>query len=220
MVIFNSLGQPVENSSKPYASKLGKIARSTVSPHYRDWRIVPADRKEEIWRRIRNYFSVPEYVKEKALKQANKYWRCGKTPLRKLCDVPASVPEKKAKVPKNRKKEDWERFVDSVADPKVVAARVRGKAAREAVKALHTTGRDGIARRRHALEQQSPDGVVSRSRVYLATHVYKELPADLAEHFEQVDPNSYELRCRKYVVIKCIFLCGFASSSMRFAFHL
>ncbi|KAI3890108.1 hypothetical protein MKW92_016367, partial [Papaver armeniacum] len=55
---------------------------------------------------------------------------------------------------------------------------------------------DGIARRRHLMEQQSPTGSVSRSVVYLATHVYQEIPQ---EHLELMDPNCYEIKCREYV---------------------
>ncbi|KAI3916653.1 hypothetical protein MKW98_026395 [Papaver atlanticum] len=46
------------------------------------------------------------------------------------------------------------------------------------------------------MEQQSPTMSVSRSVVYLATHVYKEIPQD---ELELMDPNSYEVKCREYV---------------------
>ncbi|KAI3956155.1 hypothetical protein MKW92_021564, partial [Papaver armeniacum] len=62
---FNSLGQPVENISKPFSSKIGAITRNVVSPHYEDWRIVPSVFKEEIWRSLKNEYRVPEIVKGK-----------------------------------------------------------------------------------------------------------------------------------------------------------
>ncbi|RZC65075.1 hypothetical protein C5167_008775 [Papaver somniferum] len=186
---FNALGQPI-GDSKAYSTKVGVNAKSIVSPSYETWRKVPPELKEEVWRAIKNVYNVPEFFKDKAIKMANKSWRNGKTPLRKVCDdVGATVSGKKSKRPRNQKKEDWEAFVDMVNKDSDKVVRVRGRTARKAVKALHSTGRDGIAQCRHIMEQQSPTGTVSRSVVFVATHVYQELPE---EDLEQFDPNDYE----------------------------
>lgn len=81
-ISFNSLGQLIEDISKPYASILGVIDRSVVSPHYEDWRIVTSEYKEEIWRSLKNEYKVPEIIKVKALRMENKSWKNRKTKLR------------------------------------------------------------------------------------------------------------------------------------------
>ncbi|KAI3890109.1 hypothetical protein MKW92_016368, partial [Papaver armeniacum] len=83
---FNSLGQPVEDISKPYASRIGVICRNVVSPHYEDWRIVPVEFKEEIWRTLNNEYKIPEIIKGKVLRMANKSWKNRKNKLRLWCD--------------------------------------------------------------------------------------------------------------------------------------
>ncbi|KAI3984463.1 hypothetical protein MKX01_000126, partial [Papaver californicum] len=127
---------------------------------------------------------------------ANKSWRNEKTNLRLLCDGSTTIAERKNKRPANQKKEDWEALVDVVSDDKDKTIRLRRKRARKEVKALHSTGRHGIVRRRHVMEQQSPTGSVSGSVVFLDTHVYQELPE---EQPAQLGPDDYEARCKRYV---------------------
>ncbi|KAI3984464.1 hypothetical protein MKX01_000127 [Papaver californicum] len=54
LIEFNPLGQPVGDSANPYATKVGKISKSIVSPSYTNWRKVPWELKEEVWRAIKN----------------------------------------------------------------------------------------------------------------------------------------------------------------------
>ncbi|KAI3832914.1 hypothetical protein MKW92_013122, partial [Papaver armeniacum] len=44
---FNSMGQPIEEGSKKYATVVGTIAVNVVPPHHEDWRDVPWVLKEE-----------------------------------------------------------------------------------------------------------------------------------------------------------------------------
>ncbi|KAI3933120.1 hypothetical protein MKW92_002276, partial [Papaver armeniacum] len=44
---FNSMGQPIEDGSKKYATRIGVIARSVVAPCIEDWRSVNWALKEE-----------------------------------------------------------------------------------------------------------------------------------------------------------------------------
>ncbi|KAI3955688.1 hypothetical protein MKW98_006048, partial [Papaver atlanticum] len=196
VIQFNSMGQPIEDGSKKYATRVGTISRSIVPPCFEDWRSVPCVLKEEIWRAIKNEYKVPEIIKCNALRMANKSWKNKKTTLRKWCDQFSTVAERKNNRPQGVKREDWEKFVkmhDSEEDQKL---REIGKESRKLLKVLHTTGRDGIARRPHIMEQQSPTGSVSRTVVYLATHVYQEIPQ---EELDVMDPDCYDVKCREYV---------------------
>lgn len=70
------------------------------------------------------------------------------------------------------------------------------KRARSKLKAAYSTGRRGIAQRRHEMEQASPTSKVLRVDVYLATHVYREMSE---EDRVQFDPLFYEVTSRDYV---------------------
>ncbi|KAI3904223.1 hypothetical protein MKW92_040868, partial [Papaver armeniacum] len=186
---FNFMGQPIEDGSNKYATRVGTIARNIFPPHHEDWRDVPWVLKEEIWRAIKNEYRVPAIIKSKAIRMANKSWKNKKITLRKWCDQFNTVAERKNNRPNGVKREDWEKFVDLHNSEVDQILREIGKESRKLLKALHTTGRECIARRRHVMEQQSPTGSVSRFVVYLATHVYKEIPQ---EALELMDPNCYE----------------------------
>ncbi|XP_026428585.1 uncharacterized protein LOC113324480 [Papaver somniferum] len=141
---------------------------------------------------------VPEYLKAKALKMANLLWKNAKTKLRAMCDDCSSVAEMRKRIPKNLKKEDWDAFVDIVSKGEDKEVRERMKRARSKLKAAHSTGRRGIAQRRHEMEQESPTSKVLRVDLYLATHVYQEMSEEDRLHF---DPLSYEVTSRDYVVL-------------------
>ncbi|XP_026418767.1 uncharacterized protein LOC113314165 isoform X2 [Papaver somniferum] len=195
---FNDIGQSIGPTKKMYATKMGKITRNLVPPSIKSWKQVPLPLKEEIWRSLSNAYMVPEYVKAKALKMANMLWKNAKTKLRAMCDDCSSVVEMRKRIPKNLKKEDWDAFVDIVSKGEDKEVRERMKRARSKLKAAHSTGRRGIAQRRHEMEQASPTGKVLRVDLYLATHVYQEMSEEDRLHF---DPLSYEVTSRDYVVL-------------------
>ncbi|RZC78368.1 hypothetical protein C5167_002555 [Papaver somniferum] len=193
---FNDIGQPIGPTKKTYATKLGKITRNLVPPSIKSWKQVPLPLKEEIWRSLSNAYMVPEYVKAKALKMANLLWKNAKTKLRAMCDDCSSVAEMRKRIPKNLKKEDWDAFVDIVSKGEDKEVRERMKRARSKIKAAHSTGRRGIAQRRHEMEQASPTGKVLRVDLYLATHVYQEMSEEDRLNFDLL---SYEVTSRDYV---------------------
>lgn len=104
--------------------------------------------KESIWKSITNDYMVPEVMKAKVLKRAHKAWKNSKTPVRLICDKYSTVAEMKNNRPGNVRKEDWELFVDMVSKDEDRVLRDKMKRARKELKALHSTGRDGIASRR------------------------------------------------------------------------
>ncbi|KAI3893965.1 hypothetical protein MKX03_025271 [Papaver bracteatum] len=54
----------------------------------------------------------------------------------------------------------------------------RGKVARSSVITPHSTGRKGIPIVEHHMKKENPDGKVDRPVLYMATHVYKDIPDD------------------------------------------
>ncbi|KAF6159245.1 hypothetical protein GIB67_032016 [Kingdonia uniflora] len=66
--------------------------------------------------------------------------------------------------------EDWERFLELQREPRVIARRERGKAARKAMKRPHTSGRRGSGRTAERLRKKNPKVPIFKTDVYLATH--------------------------------------------------
>ncbi|KAJ6807042.1 uncharacterized protein M6B38_273440 [Iris pallida] len=141
IIIFNEYGQPVDIGSTQFSSAVGMIAKAHCPPGIEDWRRVPKNIKEDIWKSVKNEYQVPEIYKDKILKKANSAWRNWKRELRKICDRVETVAERKSIVVEAIKKEDWEAFVDLHSTNEDQARRDSGRNARKKVKILHTTGR-------------------------------------------------------------------------------
>ncbi|KAF9621532.1 hypothetical protein IFM89_022759 [Coptis chinensis] len=77
--------------------------------------------------------------------------------------------------------------------------RTKGKAAREAVKALHTSGRRGAARTVHDMKSKNPNVKVTRTDSYMAIHTHKDGSFIAPERMERIkaiiedDPASVNL---------------------------
>ncbi|XXG82199.1 hypothetical protein AAC387_Pa10g0197 [Persea americana] len=166
-------GQPIGGNSVQLSSKIGEVVRTYVSPIYLKWSDVPNELKELVWEIVSHSFEVPEYSKRFILKRANNSWKDWKSKLRlKVLDKYQTDVERKSNIPEGVKKEDWERFVELNLMSEAHSLRQKGKVARKALKCPHTSGRKGQAR--VAVELQNPDGLVTRTQVYLATHGRKD----------------------------------------------
>ncbi|KAI3969402.1 hypothetical protein MKX01_019963 [Papaver californicum] len=176
---YNEYGLPVDIGSVQFATRLGIIARSVVPPGIKDWKQVSKNMKEEIWNRIRSTYNVPESAKKMVLTKANKSWKYKKITLYVICD---------------------EALTNGI---KFIENRERTKVARSCVKKPHSTGRKGILKLEHRMKKESPDGMVDKPVLYMATHVYRNIPDDplhpkhiAAKKVEKVreiyecDPNS------------------------------
>ncbi|KAF9601047.1 hypothetical protein IFM89_015032 [Coptis chinensis] len=77
-------------------------------------------------------------------------------------------------IPKRTKKEDWESFIEMCSTDEEKIKREKGKLSREHMKLPHTSGRLGCARIEEELIKESPDGTVTRTHVFVATHTSKD----------------------------------------------
>ncbi|KAF9623288.1 hypothetical protein IFM89_000777 [Coptis chinensis] len=82
--------------------------------------------------------------------------------------------DRKRNCPTGVKLEEWEKFVDNESKPLRKLMRTKGKVAREAVKALHTSGRRGAARTVHDMKSKNPNVKVTRTDSYMAIHTHKD----------------------------------------------
>ncbi|KAF6174734.1 hypothetical protein GIB67_008789 [Kingdonia uniflora] len=116
-------------------------------------------------------YDVPTYMKGKVLARAQRLWCDRNSKYRKFNYDPYPNDEvRKIKCPKRVRPEDWERFLELHREPRVIARRERGKAARKAMKRPDTSGRRGSGRTAERLWKKNPKVPIFRTDVYLATH--------------------------------------------------
>ncbi|KAF6158029.1 hypothetical protein GIB67_014823 [Kingdonia uniflora] len=123
------------------------------------------------WLRRQVEYDVPTYMKGKVLARAQQLWCDPNSKYRKFNYDPYPNDEvRKTKCPKRVRPEDWKRFLELQREPRLIARRERGKAARKAMKRPHTSGRRGSGRTAERLRKKNPKVPIFRTDVYLATH--------------------------------------------------
>ncbi|KAI3954964.1 hypothetical protein MKW98_004967 [Papaver atlanticum] len=131
------------NGPPEFATWIGEITRSKIGLGYKTWKEVPSEYKEDIWNSV------------------------------KICtrlNGVTSAQEKKRMLPAYNNKEDWEKFIDNMSDPKFLKKSEQAAEARSQVKAQYTGGRKGVPTRWNELEKESPTGQIYRPDVFLKTH--------------------------------------------------
>ncbi|KAF9616803.1 hypothetical protein IFM89_032653, partial [Coptis chinensis] len=108
------------------------------------------------------------------LLKANISWKYWKHRLRKVYDRYSTNSERMKNIPKRTKKEDWESFIEICSTDEEKIKREKGKLSREHMKLPHTSGRLGCARIEEELIKENPDGTVTRTHVFVATHTSKD----------------------------------------------
>ncbi|KAF9599579.1 hypothetical protein IFM89_001075, partial [Coptis chinensis] len=124
---------------------------------------------------IQKEYNVDDAYKKINLKKVAKSFREFKYRLRvKYYDKYDNDVDRKRNCPIGVKLEEWEKFVDNESKPSRKLMRTKGKAAREAVKALHTSGRRGAARTVHDMKSKNPNVKVTRTDSYMAIYTHKD----------------------------------------------
>ncbi|KAF9599556.1 hypothetical protein IFM89_038978 [Coptis chinensis] len=124
---------------------------------------------------IQKEYNVDDAYKKINLKKVAKSFREFKHRLRvKYYDKYDNDVDRKRNCPTGVKLEEWEKFVDNESKPSRKLMRTKGKTAREAVKALHTSGRRGAARTVHDMKSKNPNVKVTRTDSYMAIHTHKD----------------------------------------------
>ncbi|KAF6145149.1 hypothetical protein GIB67_020340 [Kingdonia uniflora] len=129
-------------------------------------------------------------MKRKVFARAQQLWCDSNSKYRKLNYDPYPNDEgRRTKCPKRVRHEDWEIFLELQREPRVIARRERGKAARKAMKRPHTSGRRGSGRIDERLRKKNPKVLVFRPDVYLVAHTRVDrssLTPELDVEFEKI----------------------------------
>ncbi|KAF9603000.1 hypothetical protein IFM89_033627, partial [Coptis chinensis] len=199
-VEFDSNGQPVGDGSKEFSSLLGGTTKTHCPISYESFKNVPSPTKNIIWSSVVKEYNVDDAYKKINLKKVAKSFREFKHRLRvKYYDKYDNDVDRKRNCPTGVKLEEWEKFVDNESKPSRKLMRTKGKVAREAVKALHTSGRRGAARTVHDMKSKNPNVKVTRTDSYMAIHTHKDGSFIAPERMERIkaiiedDPASVNL---------------------------
>ncbi|KAF9617387.1 hypothetical protein IFM89_036308 [Coptis chinensis] len=175
-VQFNSKGQPVGSGSTQFVSFIGRMARMHCPPTYADWPIVPETIKKHLWKTVTDKYDLSPDREAGILLKANISWKGWKYRLRKVYDKfeTNAARMETLNIPKRTKKEDWEKFIEICSMDEENIKREKGKLSREHMKLPHTSGRHGCTKIEKELIKESPDGIVTRTQLFVATHTSKD----------------------------------------------
>ncbi|KAF6150730.1 hypothetical protein GIB67_020813 [Kingdonia uniflora] len=171
VISFDENAQPIGENGAKFVSNIGGSMRTYCPIFYEFWRFVSDHHKETIWKNVADEYDVPTYMKGKVFARAQRLWCDHNSKYRKFNYEPYPNDKvRKTKCPKSVRPEDWERFLELQREPRVIARRERGKAARKAMKRPHTSGRRGSGRAAERLRKKNPKVPIFRIDVYIATH--------------------------------------------------
>ncbi|KAF9620319.1 hypothetical protein IFM89_011054 [Coptis chinensis] len=174
-VEFDSNGQPIGDGSEGFSSLLGGITKTHCPISYESFKNVPSPTKNIIWSSVVKEYNVDDAYKKINLKKVAKSFREFKHRLRvKYYDKYDNDVDRKRNCPTGVKLEEWENFMDNESKPSRKLMRTKGKVAREAMNALHTSGRRGAARTVHDMKSKNLNVKVTRTDSYMAIHTHKD----------------------------------------------
>ncbi|KAF9594513.1 hypothetical protein IFM89_031631 [Coptis chinensis] len=152
------------------------MARMHCPPTYVDWPIVLNPIKKHLWKTASDEYDLSPDREAGILLKANISWKGWKYRLRKAYDKFETNAERMETInlPKRIKKEDWEKFIEICSTGDEQIKREKGKASREHMKLPHTSDRHGCARIEDDLIKESPNGIVTRTKLFVATHSSKD----------------------------------------------
>ncbi|KAF9614072.1 hypothetical protein IFM89_014872 [Coptis chinensis] len=174
-VEFDADGQPVGDRSTDYVSFLGRITKKYCSIVYESFKDVTDQTRDLIWKCITDEYDVPESYRKCQFKKIAKCYREYKHRLRnKHYDKYDNDEDRRRNCPERVKQEDWEVFVRNESKPARKQIRAKAKAARNSLKAVHTSGRRGSARMVYDMKKKDPTANVTRTDSYMAINTCKD----------------------------------------------
>ncbi|XP_026407739.1 uncharacterized protein LOC113302979 isoform X1 [Papaver somniferum] len=150
-VPFNTNEQPIGDHSAQLASVLGVLVRKLLST-FRDWRVVPSQAKENIWKIVTNRFIVPEYYKDYYFSKMGTYLREARSRkaglvLEAFDQLQGEEREKRLDklMPRTMTVREWEDFVKHVDSAEFIVKRLKMQQVRNKYTTPHSISRLGYA---------------------------------------------------------------------------
>ncbi|KAI3959813.1 hypothetical protein MKW98_029850 [Papaver atlanticum] len=174
---FNSNEQPIGDPSVQLASVLGVLVRK-LPLTFMDWRLVPHQAKENIWKIVMNRFIVPEYYKYYYFSKMGTYLREARSRkaglvLDALDRLKGEAREKRLDklMPRTMTVREWEDFVKHVNSAEFRVKRLKMQEVRSKHTTPHTISRKGYARLELDLQKElNTTNAIDRANLWKAGH--------------------------------------------------
>ncbi|KAJ0113159.1 hypothetical protein Patl1_03572 [Pistacia atlantica] len=117
---FNDKGQPIDEESIKLSSFLGPFGIEIVPFTIPDWRKLPSDMREKLWKCVHIIYKLDqEWQKHYVLKEMGALWRTSKPRLMSNIKMTKNEEERMALKPDNIKSiSEWKKFVEEKLGPK------------------------------------------------------------------------------------------------------
>ncbi|KAI3905849.1 hypothetical protein MKW98_006483 [Papaver atlanticum] len=195
---FNTNEQPTVQ----LASVLGVLVRK-LPLNFRDWRLVPHQAKENIWKIVTNRFIVPEYYKDYYFSKMETYLREARSRkaglvLDALDRLQGEEREKRLDklMPKTMTVREWEDFVKHVNSAEFRVKRLKMQDVRSKHTTPHTISRKGYARLEVDLQkEQNTTKEIDRDDLWKIGHKQrkgKKPHPGVVEAFEKLEKAQAE----------------------------
>ncbi|XP_062082207.1 uncharacterized protein LOC133788674 isoform X2 [Humulus lupulus] len=187
VVEYNQLGISIGKGATKMASRIGVFARCHIPLNIDDWRLVPNETKELIWKEINESFDVQATSKAKVLSEVGDRWRDWKSWLtkNKVEKYKEKAPELLAHPPDAWsnwiKQDDWEGFVAKRLSPQWAELRKEKQGARAQNKYNHRTGRGGYKQIEQQLEAELGHELTDFDRADMWLRIRKDKKGESTE---------------------------------------
>ncbi|KAM7506981.1 hypothetical protein LguiA_017434 [Lonicera macranthoides] len=161
-------GTVVGEFASNWSTRAGDIIRSIVPVHYKDWRQVPKNFRNDVWKNLMAEFELdipPEVARPMLEKAWPQKFRTGKIALRAHLKSGAEGP------PDGMDPIIWEKFVENENDPKKKKQSVQNSENRKQLTYSHTLGRCTYGLKIYKMEKADPSQTYNnRTDKWLAGH--------------------------------------------------
>ncbi|KAM7489657.1 hypothetical protein LguiB_027141 [Lonicera macranthoides] len=153
-IVIAPNGSVVGNNSRKWSNRCGDFVRACVPVHYPDWRQVPKNFKDDVWRNLMDEFAldIPEEVARPMLEKGwSQKFRTYKTTLRK------SLESENEEAPRGMDPNHWKEFSENENKPKKKEQKIKNAENRAQLQYSHCLGRYSYAQKTYELYRSGPD---------------------------------------------------------------
>ncbi|KAM7474177.1 hypothetical protein LguiB_021420 [Lonicera macranthoides] len=166
-IIIGPSGCVVGSNSRKWSNRCGDFVRSCVPVKYSDWRQVPQNFKDDVWRNLMDEFEIdiPEEVARPMLEKGwSQKFRTYKVTLRK------SLESEKEEAPRGMDPNHWKEFSENESNPKKKEQKIKNAENRAQLQYSHCLGRYSYAQKTHELQEAEPEKSIDRVDAWFAGH--------------------------------------------------
>eukprot|EP00267_Zea_mays_P051318 XP_020404245.1 uncharacterized protein LOC103649371 isoform X1 [Zea mays] len=172
-ITLNEHGQPVGKDCRKFSSAIGCLVRKKLSVACADWRLVPAEKKYEVWTSIKEIYDIDAAAFNWFLASAGRKWKEFKATLKEqYFNEKLTNEELKTKVGDRVDDDAWNFLTEYWMSPNFDARTEIAKVNRSKLEQHHTSGSKSFACSGHEMEKKL-GRPPRRDELYIKTHTRK-----------------------------------------------